>query len=305
MAILECGWRRERTWPCEKPWLEQHYGIWCVRESLPTRSPAGATVQSTSKPLSMIHYQKTEEAYPELNNLKRELEKAQRERDKANLDRDGANLERDQANLERDQAILERDQANLEWDQANLDLNLIKVEREQAQRLRENTENCEQTRSEIEKKQRRQEDFAKKKENKKTTTEPAVARLRPESRMEVDEALRAIGRFNVDHVAQEPMNEGLEAWTSPEPVPYMRNLETNPIRPLMKIALPGLTPSSTRGSQIGRGTSRLMELQESLQPNARENSAREERPLTWRDHPVRSVIIASYKKKYGWCLSQA
>ena len=50
--------------------------------------------------------------------------------------------------------------------------------------------------------------------------------------------------------------------------------------------------------KLGGGgfTSRLRELQERLQSKARENSAREERPPTWRDHAVRSVIIASYKK---------
>ena len=71
---------------------------------LPTRPTVGSAAQSTSKPLSMIRSQQTEEAYPELSNLKRELERAQREREKANLDRGGAKLERDQAILERDQA---------------------------------------------------------------------------------------------------------------------------------------------------------------------------------------------------------
>ena len=42
--------------------------------------------------------------------------------------------------------------------------------------------------------------------------------------------------------------------------------------------------------------SRGKELQESLHSRAQENSARDERPPNWRDHPVRSVIIASYKK---------
>ena len=88
---------------------------------LPTRPPAGFAAQSTSRPLSMIRSQQTEEAYPDLSNLKRELERAQRERDKANLYRDGAKLERIQANLEKDQAILERDQARR-------DLNMIRAE---------------------------------------------------------------------------------------------------------------------------------------------------------------------------------
>ena len=114
--------------------------------------------------------------------------------------------------------------------------------------------------------------------------------------MKVDEAPWARAHFNLSRVAHEHMNESLEAWTSPEPVPSPYNLETNPVRPLMEISLPGLTPSLTSGSQTGRGTSRLRERQERLQSRARDNSAREERPPTWRDHPVRSVIIASYKK---------
>ena len=93
------------------------------------------------------------------------------------------------------------------------------------------------------------------------------------------------------------MNEGLEVLTPPEPVPSMRNLEANRIRPRMDIALPGLTSSSTSGSQPGTGTSRLRELQERLQAKALENAAREQRPTTWREHPVRSVVISSYKKK--------
>ena len=80
--------------------------------------------------------------------------------------------------------------------------------------------------------------------------------------MEIDEAPRTSGCFNLDRVAQEHMREGLEAWTTPEPVPSLRNLEANPVRPLMEISLPGLTPSSTSGSQTGTGTSRLRELQE-------------------------------------------
>ena len=97
----------------------------------------------------------------------------------------------------------------------------------------------------------------------------------------MNEVPRSSGRFNLVRVAQEHMKEGLE---------------TKPIRPLMEIALPGYTPSSTGGSQTGTGSSGLAKLQERLQSKARDNSAREERPPTWRDHPVRNVIIASYKK---------
>ena len=174
---------------------------------LPTRPPVGSAAQSTSRPLSMIQSQQTEEAYPDLSNLKKELERAQRERDNANLDRDGAKLEKDQANLERDQ------------------------------------------------------------------------------------------RFNLDRAAQEPMNEGLEVWIPPEPVPSVRGLEAQPIGPLMEVTLPGYTPSSTPGkSQISGSSSRLKELQDRLQLRSRDDSTRQERPSTWRDHPVKSVIIASYKK---------
>ena len=64
----------------------------------------------------------------------------------------------------------------------------------------------------------------------------------------------------------------------------------------MDIALPGLTPRSTSGSQTGTETSRLKELQERLQSRAPESPAREEQPATWKEYPVRSVIIARYKK---------
>ena len=75
--------------------------------SLPTRPPAGAGTQSTSKPLSTFRLQQTEKSYPDLSSTKRELEWAQREQDKANLDRDQAVLDRDQAKLDHDQAIIE------------------------------------------------------------------------------------------------------------------------------------------------------------------------------------------------------
>ena len=54
-----------------------------------------------------------------------------------------------------------------------------------------------------------------------------------------------------------------------------------------------LTPGS---SQIGASSSRLKELHDRLQSRTRDDSIREERPPNWRDHPVRSVIIVSYKK---------
>ena len=172
------------------------------------RPPAGFAAQSTSRPLSMIRSQHTEEAYPDLSSLKRELERAQRERYKASLDRDGAKLERDQANLERDQAILERDQARR-------DLNMIKAEYHEEQRVRENEANCEQLKSEMEKIQRRQRELARQKEKRTRTTEPAATASRPESRMEVDEVPRPSGRFNLDWAALEHMKEGLEVWIPP------------------------------------------------------------------------------------------
>ena len=114
--------------------------------------------------------------------------------------------------------------------------------------------------------------------------------------MEVNEAPISSGRFKLDRVAQEHMNEGLEAWMPPEPIPSVRNLEANRVRPLMDLALPGLTSSSTSGSQSGTGTSRLRELQERLQAKTLENAAREQRSTTWREHLVRNVVISSYKK---------
>ena len=101
----------------------------------------------------------------------------------------------------------------------------------------------------------------------------------------------------MDRAAQEHMNEGMEIWIPPEPVSSVRDLEAQPIRPLMEVTLPGYTPSSTPGiSQISGSSSRLKELQDRLQMRSRDDSTRQERPYTWRDHPVRSVIIASYKK---------
>ena len=234
------------------PGLSINNTEYCAGEfALPTRPPAGAGTQSTSKPPSMFRSQQTEESYPDLSRMKRKLERAQSQRDKANLERNQAVLDRDQAKLDRDQALVEQNKAIRDRD-------LLMAEREQEHRLQESVANCNQIKSEIEQQKRR------------STTEPAVARSRPESRMEVDEVLgQAVP-------STWTLNEGLEAWTTPEPVPSLRNLETNPVRPLMEISLPGLTPSSTSGSQTGTGTSRLRELRERLQSRARENSAREE-----------------------------
>ena len=114
--------------------------------------------------------------------------------------------------------------------------------------------------------------------------------------MEVDEVPRSSGRFNLDRAAQEHMNEGLEVWIITEPVSSVRGLEAQPIRPLMEVTLPGYTPSSSPGSsQISGSSSRLKELQDRLQLRNRDDSTRQD-SSSWRDHPVRSVIIASYKK---------
>ena len=258
---------------------------------LPVRPSARSASQSTSRPPSMTRAQQTEETYPDLSNLKRELERAQREKNKANLDRDSAKLERNQANLERDQAILERDQARR-------DLDMLKAEHQQEQRVRENAANCEQLKSELERIQRRQRELDQQKQKETRTTERAVASSRPESRMEVDEAPRSKGRFNLDRAAQEHINEGLEVWIPTESASSLRGSETTqPIRPLMDVALPGYTPSSTpSSSQVSGSSSRLKELHERLLLRSRESPARAEVPPTWREQPVRSVVIASYKK---------
>ena len=190
---------------------------------LPTRPPVGSADQSTSRPLSVIRSQQTEEAYPDLSNLKRELKTAQREREKANLDRGGAKLETDQANLEGDQAILERDQARR-------DISLIRAEYQQKQKVRENEANCEQLKSEIEKIQRRQREFARQKEKGTRTAERGP--------QEVDEVPRSSGRFNLDRAAQEHLNEGLEMWIPPEPVSSVRGLVAQPIRPFRRSHCP-------------------------------------------------------------------
>ena len=115
--------------------------------------------------------------------------------------------------------------------------------------------------------------------------------------MEVDEAPRSKGLFNLDRKAQERINEELEVWIPTESASSLRGLETQPIRPLMDVALPGYTPSSTpSSSQVIGSSSRLNELHERLQLRNRESPARVEVPPTWREQPVRSVVIASYKK---------
>ena len=241
----------------------------------------------------MTWAQQTGEAYPDVSAMKRELEKMQRERNKANLDRDQARLGWEKAKLERDQAVIERDQTQKL-------LEILRAEQEQAERVRENAANCEQLKqvlerdqAELKRIQRQQLDMQKGARPK----ERVVTTSRPESRMEVDEAPRSKGRFNLDRAAQEHMNEGLEVWIPPESASSLRGLETQVIRPLMDVALPGYTPSSTPGSSQASGSSsRLKELHERLQMRCRESPARTGLPPTWGEQPVRSVVISSYKK---------
>ena len=246
---------------------------------LPIRPSPRSAGQSTSKTPSMTRVQQTEEAYPDLSTLKRELERTQRERNKANLHRDQAKLERDQANLERDQAVIKKDQARRELD-------MLKPKHRQEERVLENAANCEQLKSELERIQQRQRELDMQKGIR--PKERMVAGSRPESRMEVDEAPRSKGRFNLDRAAQEHMNEGLQVWIPTESTSSLRGLETQPIRPLMDVALPWYTPSSTpSSSQVSGSSSRLKELNERLQLRNSESPARVELPPTWREQPIR------------------
>ena len=248
---------------------------------LPIRPSVRSTGQSTSKTPSMTRAQQTGELYPDVSIMKRELERTQRERNKANLDRDQAKLERDQAKLERDQARRE--------------LDMLRAEQLQAERVRDNAANCEQLKSELERIQQRQRELDMQKGARPKMR--VVTGSRPESRMEVDEAPRSKGRFNLDCAAQEQMNEGLEVWIPTESASSLRGLETQLIRPLMDVALPGYTPSSTpSSSHVSGSSSRLKELHERLQLRSRESPARVELPSTWGEQPVRSVVISSYKK---------
>ena len=248
---------------------------------LPVRPSVRSTSQSTSKVLSMTRAQQTGEVYPDVSAMKRELERTQRERNKANLDRD--------------QAVLERHQARRELD-------MMRAEQLQAERVRENAANCEQLKQALERDQAKLERIQRQQreldmQKGARPKERVVTGSRPESRMEVDEAPRSKGRFNLDRAAQEHMNEGLEVWIPPESASSLRGLETQVIRPLMDVALPGYTPSSTPGSsQVSGNSSRLKELQERLQLRSRESPARADLPSTWGEQPVRSVVISSYKK---------
>ena len=87
----------------------------------------------------------------------------------------------------------------------------MRAEWDHAQKLQESAANCEQIKSEIVQLQRRPQEFTNSKERQeKKMTETKVTRSTPESRTEVDEAPRSSDCFNLDRVAQEHMNEGLE-----------------------------------------------------------------------------------------------
>ena len=165
---------------------------------------------------------------------------------------------------------------------------MLKAEHQQEQRVRENAANCEQLKSELERIQQRQRELDMQKGAR--PKERMVTGSRPKSRMEVDEAPRSKGRFNLDRAAQEHMNEGLEVWIPTESTSSLCSLETQPIRPWYT---PSSTPSS---SQVSGSSSRLKELSERLQLRNRESPARVELPPTWREQPIRSVVISSYKK---------
>ena len=172
---------------------------------------------------------------------------------------------------------------------------MLKAEHLQEQKERENAANCEQLKSELERIQQRQRELDMQKGAR--PKERMATGSRPESRMEVDETPRWKGRFNFDRAAQEHMNEGLEVWIPTESTSSLRGLETQTIRPLMEVALPGYTPSSTpSGGQVSGSSSRLKELNERLQLRNRESPARVELPPTWREQPIRIVVISSYKK---------
>ena len=122
----------------------------------------------------------------------------------------------------------------------------------------------------------------------------------------MDEAPRSKGRFNLDRAAQEHMNEGLEVWIPPESTSSLRGMEAQVIRPLMDVALPGYTPSSTPGSsQVSGGSSRLKELHERLQLRNRESPARADLPSTWGGATCQECGDLELQEEYGREISQA
>ena len=134
-----------------------------------------------------------------------------------------AQRERDKSNLDRDGAKLERDQANLKRDQAIL-------ERVHAMR------DLSMIRAEYQQAQKVREN------------EGNCEQIKSEIE-------------NVQRRQREFPKQKERKMRTTEPaatVPSVRGLDTQPIRPLMKIALPGYTSSSTPSSnQIGTGSLRL------------------------------------------------
>ena len=92
--------------------------------------------------------------------------------------------------------------------------------------MRENAANCEQLKSELERIEQRQRELDAQKGAR--PKERVVTSSRPESGMEVDEAPRARGRFNLDREAREHMSEGLEVWIPNEATSSLRSLEWIP-----------------------------------------------------------------------------
>ena len=176
----------------------------------------------------------------------------------------------------------------------------LESELEQAKKLNWVAASRDQPKSELEQRQRLQQDTAKSKERKlNTMSEPLVTRSRPESKMEVDETPNATGRFNVNRGAQEQLSDDLETGAPPEPTPPLRDLELSQSKPLaVDVVLPGLTPSSTGGSQGSARSSRLKELQERLQARTPKIPASEGQPSTWKKQPVRGANISNYKECY-------
>ena len=277
---------------------------------LPTKPDTRNGTQSSSKPLSVLLSQKTEERYPDLSKLTR----GNWRRPRGNgISSARGHWRRPRGNgirlllmgirllvtgIKRRLKGIKLGSREIRWYLKGF---LLRAELDETRNIQENAASCDQLNSEIERLQRKQQEMGSGKERKtKTPIEPLMGRPRPDSRSRPDskmEAPRASGRFNLDRTAQGQMSEVLNAWTPPEHVPSLRDLESGRFKPLMvDVTLPGLTPGSTGGSQAGAGTSRLKELQERLQSRTPENPTLEAETHTWRKQPVRSAIISNYKK---------
>ena len=242
----------------------------------PTRPTARSTGQSSSKVLSMTRAQQTTEAYPDLGVLKKELEKTQKERNKANLDRDQAKLDREKGSAGKGPGGQRaRSDSEVAWDAKGWTSAGAKGAGE-----------CREL----------------------WTTEVGVGENRTTTtrtwRTEGSQAEGASG-YQLETRVTHGGGWSPQSKSTVQPWPRgrehmsegLRSLETQPVRPLMDVVLPGYTPTSTSSdSQVSGGSSRLKELGEKLRQKSRESSARPELPPTWREKPVRSVVISSYKK---------